>query len=344
MKNEITIQKNELSPHNPQFPVQYFKNNIETKLSKAEEIVGSIYKEVIKDSSLLSQVKDATEKGVRLVVDTSDEMLKAIDEGKIKLTTGKDGKTYAQLLRSDGKYDKKLPIKKETFSKGMNRTELANALQLKVLQQQIEEMSNQIYQLDLGIQEILKGQQNDRIGLYYSAISLLVESMDINDKHLQEALMVQGIRSLSDSIFQLTMKLRDDIRYLENKEYENIKGKKRIPLIEEKIQSINQTFAFIHQGMILKAGTYCKLNQMAAMATVLNEYSRFIENDIKVNAPMLSQFDVRDTGLETGLWKSRALLSFDAIDFSRQLNNENEENILYIGLEDKQNAKSKGMS
>mgnify|MGYP003309463758 CR=1 FL=1 len=35
--------------------------------------------------------------------------------------------------------------------------------------------------------------------------------------------MVQGIRSLSDSIFQLTMKLRDDIQYLENKEYDTVR-------------------------------------------------------------------------------------------------------------------------
>ena len=88
----------------------------------------------------------------------------------------KDGKTYAQLLRLDGKFDKKLPIKKEEFSKGLDTTELANTFQLIALQQQIEDVSNQIVQLDLGIQEILKDQQNDRIGLYYSAISLLVES------------------------------------------------------------------------------------------------------------------------------------------------------------------------
>lgn len=333
MKNKIN-KKNELNPYNPQFPVQYFKHNIESKLSNAEKVIDFIYKEVIRESSLLSQAKQATEKGFRFIVDTSEEMLKAIDEGKIKLTTSKDGKIYAQLLRSDGKYDKKLPIKKETFAKGIDSTELANALQLKVLQEQIVDISNQIFQLDLGIQEILKGQQNDRIGLYYSAISLLVESMAINDAHLREALIVQGIRSLSDSIFQLTLKLRDDIQYLENKEYEKVKGKKRIPLIEEKVQSISQTFAFIHQDMMIKAGAYCKLDEMGAMITVLNEYSRFIENDIKTKAPMLSQLDSNDNGLETGIWKSRALLSFDTIDFDSHLLNSGSEQVLYIGLEE----------
>lgn len=333
MKNELVNLKNELNPYDPEFPVQYFKNIVEVQINKAEETIKDIYNEAIKDTSLVAQAKKATEKGFRLVVDTSDEMLKAIEEGKIKLSTSKDGKTYAQLLRPDGKYDKKLPIKKESFSNGVDSVELANALQLKVLQQQIEEISNQIVQLDLGIQEIIKGQQNDRIGLYYSAISLLVESMTVSNGHLREALMVQGIRSLSDSIFQLTMKLRDDIQYLENRDYEKTKGKKRVPLIEEKIANISQTFAFIHQGMILKAGAYCKLGQTDAMTMVLSEYSRFIELDIKTKAPMLSQLDSNDTGLETGIWKSRALLSFDTIDFNHRLMNDGDEKILYIGLE-----------
>ena len=45
------------------------------------------------------------------------------------------------MLRVDGKYGSKLPIKKEVFRNGINPTQMASALQIQALQDQIRKKS-----------------------------------------------------------------------------------------------------------------------------------------------------------------------------------------------------------
>ena len=110
--------------------------------------------------------------------------------------------------------------------------------------------------------------------------------------------MAQSLRSLSDATFQLSLMLRDDIKYLVDGEYKNVKGK-RAELIEKKIQNIHHSFGFVHQSAMLRAGIYCEQNEIGAMATVLGEYSRFIEGLTKagiiINRKALSNMAIEDT-------------------------------------------------
>jgi len=59
------------------------------------------------------------EKGYRYVVDATESTLEAIDNGKIKLSTDKSGKMFAQIREANGQYGSKLPIKKELFRKAI---------------------------------------------------------------------------------------------------------------------------------------------------------------------------------------------------------------------------------
>ena len=60
----------------------------------------------------MAQIGKAADTGFRLVVDVSDETLRDIDRGDIKLTTDKMGNTFAQMRQSNGRYGEKLPIKR----------------------------------------------------------------------------------------------------------------------------------------------------------------------------------------------------------------------------------------
>jgi len=71
---------------------------------------------------------------------------------------------------------------------------------------------------------------------------------------------------------------------------------------------------------MLRAGIYCNESELSAMATVLNEYSYFIDCTVAKNANLLAQCDITDTGTEKGVWKSRAKLKLDVSEFYKQLN------------------------
>lgn len=288
-----------------------------------------MYEAVVQEAPALAQVQQSLKKGYRYVVDATESTIEAIDNGRIKLSTDKSGRMFAQIREANGRYGSKLPIKKELFRKGVDPVQMANALQMKALQAQIQIISDQISVIDQSVREILQGQQNDRIGLYYSGMALYLESRRIVDNEMKKALMAQSLRALSEATFQLTLTMQSDIQYLVNKKYKSAKGKS-VDLIDDRMRSINQSFVFIHQATILRAGIYCNQGELAAMSTVLDEYSRFIEKTVANNADLLAQCDTTDNGTDEGVWKSRRRLKLDVSDFVKQLNMS--EKTVYIGI------------
>ena len=319
----------ELSPYSATYPVELLSNGLKLKLVQAEHIAESVYRAVGKASPMVAQVREATKKGYKYVVDATESTLKAIDSGKIKLTTENSGKMYAQIREANGHYGSKLPIKKEVFAKGIDPVQMANALQMKALQDQVQQIANQIAVIDHSVREVIQGQQNDRIGLYYSGLSLYLEAQNINDPELKKALIAQSLRALSEARFQLGLTMQSDIKYLADGDYKIGKGKS-VALIDSHIDSINQSFAFIHQATMLRAGIYCNEGELTAMSTVLNEYSYFIDGTIAKNAGLLAQCDRTDSGTEKGIWKSRAKLKLDVSEFSKQLNAPDK--TIYLGV------------
>lgn len=282
----MSPELDELSPYDAAYPVELLSSGLKLKLAQAENVVENVYKAVAKASPMVAQVYEATKKGYRYVVDATESTLEAIESGKIKLTTGNTGKMYAQIRESNGHYGSKLPIKKDVFAKGFDPVKMANALQMKALQEQVQQIANQIAVIDHSVREVIQGQQNDRIGLYYSGLTLYLEARNVNDSEMKKALIAQSLRALSEATFQLGLTMQSDIKYLADGEFKIGKGKS-VGLIDSRMNSINQSFAFIHQATIFRAGIYCNEGELTAMSTVLNEYSHFIDGTVAKNAGLL---------------------------------------------------------
>ena len=312
-------ESDELSPYTTAYPVKLLSNGLKLKLSQAEIIVDNVYRAVAKASPIFAQVHEATKKGYKYVVNASEKTLEAIESGKIKLSTDKYGKMYAQVREASGRYGSKLDIRKEVFAKGIDPIQMANSLQMKALQEQVQQIADQIAIIDQSVREVIQGQQNDRIGLYYSGLTLYLEARNVVDPEMRKALIAQSLRALSEARFQLGLTMQSDIKYLADGEYKIGKGKS-VELIDSRINSINQSFSFIHQATMLRAGIYCSEGELTAMSTVLNEYSHFIDGTVAKNAGLLGQCDRTDNGTEKGIWKSRAKLKLDVSDFYKQIN------------------------
>lgn len=330
-----------VSPYDVSYPVALLSNGIKKELAQAQAVAQSIYRAVVKEMPTLTQVQQAMQKGCRYVVDAGESTIQAIESGALKLTQ-ENGRTYAQL-RVNGKYGTKLPIKKEVFRKGIDPTQMANALQMQALQDQIQAVTDQLVLIDGSVREVLQGQQNDRIGLYYSGLSLFLESRSVSDAGLRNALQAQALRALTESTFQLKLTMESDIRYLEQKEYEKAKGKRK-ELIVGHMNNINQSFAFIHQATMLRAGIYCDIGEHASMAHVLEEYSYFIDTVVAKNAGLLAQYDMHDDGTATGLWAGRSQLKLDTAELSKALSNPKKTLYLGIAMEESENEQEESLS
>ena len=78
--------KADVSPYDASFPVALLSNGLKNLMADAQIAVKEIYRTVEKQAPIITQVKQAFKKGCRYVVDMSEQTLKDIEEGKLKLT------------------------------------------------------------------------------------------------------------------------------------------------------------------------------------------------------------------------------------------------------------------
>ena len=326
MNQIVEFELKDLSVFDDNMPVEFLRDVIAFRLEQSNRVVSKIYDEVTKecDGQVLELPK---EDRVRFVMDIDDEKSKDILDGKIKLVT-ENGNTFAQL-RENGRYGKKLPVREEVYKDELGEFKLQYALQMKSLQDSLYLMNEKLSLIDENVRSVINGQQNDRIALYYSGASLFSESLCVSDQSLKRLLMAQSIKSLTESIFKLTLIMGEDIQFLKSGNY---KGNKRRchSIVCEKLDSIRQCYSILHKSSILKAAIYGFQGEMKASASVLLEYSNFIDEYIIKNKNLLVQLDPYDDGTDAGIWKSQVLLGNNVKNIAQKL--EIKDDVFYLDM------------
>ena len=328
------INMNYSQMENEYTPTKLLLEGISDSYKKAEDAAGHIFRQVSKASSDAAIAYQKNKKGVRYVLDLTDDALEKLETGKIKLTTENGGKTYAQYRQANGQYGSKVPVKRQAYGANVDPIQVANAMQLRAIQQQVEEMTEQVVALNQSVQDVLQGQQNDRIAQFFSGYSLYMEARLANNQQLRDMIVSQALKALSESTFQLMLELQTDIAYLSEGKYLESR-KKRVELIDERMKRIDQSFAYIYQSSMMRAAIYCLEGELPSMAKVLDDYSHFIDNTIAMNSQLLIELDKNDDGTDRGIWKNRAKLKLDVSPILKQLSEP--EKVIYLD-EVKENA------
>lgn len=301
----------DMSPYDDSLPVKLLEEAFAERYHESQKVTEKIWDDVLKDAAPGTLAPKQGSDNIRLVVDAGDNFLDDYKAGAVKLVQEK-GHIFAQI-RSNGRYGKKLPLKEEHYLDGPDALSIQNAMYLQAIGERLGDVAKQIETIDTNVKEVLIGQQNDRLGLYYSGVAMYLEASRIEEQSFRNQVIGQSVKTLSDAIFQLTLSLKADIRYLADKQYNSDK-KRAYDLLKDKMASIDRAFMAIHQSTIMKVGIYLKQGEIGAAIAVLQEYERFITGTIVRNASMLSQCDTRDSGKEDGVWKTRARLRLDMKD------------------------------
>ncbi|MBR4896231.1 MAG: hypothetical protein IKZ41_07375 [Clostridia bacterium] len=262
------------------------------------------------DQSILSSIKEAisntinkgsSENETDYIVQISDDLKDSIHNGDIKLVTNSDGEIFAQLLNSDGKYGQKLSIKEELRNKDISSQAAEHALQMEAIRIQLERIVDSIEQLENSVSRVIDGQQNDRIALYYSGLSLYIEAQSVQEPTLRYHLLAQAIHSFNEAAAKMIQEIRSDIEYLSNRLY--LKAKKGMrDSIDSKITHIRQCSDAVYRISFTKAYMYYENNEVQALLSSLDQYKRFIEKMISPHLGMLSELDKNDMLFDTGAW------------------------------------------
>lgn len=284
-----------LSLFDEQFSIDDFDKSIHTGsdasksvLSKARNAVGKAYSELEDDDAYHYEVS------------MTDELKKAINSGEVSLVTGKDGLVYAQLRGDKGRFGKPLPIEKHFEEQGLTVEQIELAIQMDAIRAQLESMIETLKTIEGRVTEVIQGQHNDRIGLFYSGLSLYAESQRITNDSLRTLTQANALKALSDANSQVIQEIRTSIEYLVTEQY---KGSKDITKeIDERLSSINKCYDVVYRSSFLKSTIYYERGEIEAMLTSLDEYGRFIQKLIIPYAEILSELDENEKFIEKGTW------------------------------------------
>lgn len=295
IKQSTPMIADALSLFDEQFSISDLQEAIESEESSSDSIKAAVRKAVKKAADQTSD-----EDKSRYVVDLDDGIKDAIDSGEIKLDTNASGEIFAQLRDDKGHYGKKLPIKEELIEQGVSVEAVELALQMDVIRDQLKEIISALSSIEGRVTEVLQGQHNDRLGLFYSGLSLYIEARSINDMVLRRQVTAQALKSLSDANSQMIQELRTSVEYLISEQYK--KSKKITDKIDEQLSIIHQCYDIVYRASFLKAAIYHENGEIPAMLTAIDEYGRFVEKLIVPYAGKLSELDRHNQFIEKGTW------------------------------------------
>ena len=297
-----------------QFSLKAFEEKIDKRSDESNKIINEVERVVSSKEN---------NDDIKLVVDLTDEMKEAYKNGELKLDVSKDGKKMYAQIKENGKYGSKLSISEELENKDISIDDVTFAAELSSIKEQLKEMTNMLEDIEGYVFDTLNGLHNDRIGLFYSGLSIYVEALQVNDLNLKTLLISQSIKSLSDAQSQMIQELKYDINYLVNHEYKHENNRHKI--IGEKMNNIHKCYEVIHRAAVLKAMIYFDNRQLQSTFMVFEEYARFINTLIKPNADFLIECDSREDKLINGIWKRRS----NFLDKCKEVNNIINSNTLY---------------
>lgn len=284
-----------LSIFDEQFSIDAFDKSVQTGSDASKSVLSKVRHAVRKAYSEIGDNDDYHYK-----VSMTDELKKAIDSGEVSLITGKDGLVYAQLRGDKGRFGKPLPIEKHLEEQGLTVEQIKLAMQVDAIRAQLESMIEMLKTIEGRVTEVIQGQQNDRIGLFYSGLSLYAESQRITNDSLRTLIQANALKALSDANSQVIQEIRTNIEYLVTEQYN---GSKDITKeIDERLSSINKCYDVVYRSTFLKSTIYYEHGEIETMLTCLDEYGRFIQKLIIPYAGILSELDKNEKFIEKGTW------------------------------------------
>lgn len=304
--------------------------------------------EVISESTLslaraaVQRAFDIDASNENYIVDMDDGLKESIESGAVELVTSKTGEIYAQLRNANGQFGKSIPIKKELAEEGVTVDALQMALQIEAIKVQLQMIIDSMREIENRVIDVAQGQRNDRIGLFYSGLSLYVEARSIRDDTLRKQVVAQALQSVSNANSQMIQDIRTSVEYLLTEQYRN--SKKMTQKIDEHLTIINQCYDIVYRASFLKAAIYQESGEIEAMLTAIEEYGRFVEKMIVPYVGKLSELDKKDKFIDKGTWGTISHSLAGCKELRQQIC-ENNTYFLSMGkAQDDERQKKKGMS
>ena len=206
-------QKNELSKND---------NNNELALNRGETFEIDITKsdsfecakivgEVLSTTNSFSALKDVINPETNYIIDMPVEIRKGLESGKYWLTKKKKGTLMAQVKHMvNGKTEilTNLDIKEDKIPSSQSLTNMTNIAYQQAMQQQLSNMQEKLGEIQVIVDEIEKGQKDDRIGEILGGKINLKTTLAMKNETNRN----QQLNNIANNLFTSTGKMQKIIK------------------------------------------------------------------------------------------------------------------------------------
>lgn len=223
----------------------------------------------------------------------TDEQKAKIAEGALKIMTRKDdGALLATLVDSKGKVRFHIPLKE---IKGF--PELSNALTSYAMQMQLVQIIEQIQTVQQAIEDVRKGQENDRLATAYSCKQKLLQAMVIKNPQLKTMALLRIISDAEDSRNLLMQSQNANITFIQNQP-ESFFGKLISGAEPEKINltinEIRENLCAVNMVSLAEVIAYQQLDEFEAAQISLQYYADYIKQTYLNKKGLVERLDMLD--------------------------------------------------
>ncbi len=225
----------------------YFKPNgfIKPIIERIIDNSNKIEKMLYTCPAFIEVVKSTIPSEMYKVVLSGEEKLK-LATGSVKLMTTSDGKLLANLINTKtGKIISNVKLDKISLTPELNNAIINYSNQI-----QLAQIAEDIRYVQLAVEEVREGQENDRLAIAYSCKQKLLQAMQIEDHNLKKIALLNLVSSAEDNRNKLMLSQASNVKLLKEQpkdfwgkffkgEKEDLKKDKRIAELRENMNALN---------------------------------------------------------------------------------------------------------
>lgn len=224
----------------------------------------------------------------------SNEQKEQLKKGALKLMTKKDGSLMANLV--DPKTKK---IVSTIDLKSVKVTpELTKAMTDYSTQMQMAQIAEEIQYVQMAVEEVRKGLENDRLAMAYSCKQKLLQAMAIKDKKLRTMALMNLVSSAEDSRNLLMLSQNVNVQLLKD-EPESVWGKimggSTPQKIEQRMEEIRESLCAVNMVSFAEAMAYQEMGETESARLSLQYYSDYVQKTYLELPGFVQRLDMLDS-------------------------------------------------
>lgn len=223
----------------------------------------------------------------------SNEQKDKLASGALKLMTKKDGSLMANLINPK---TKKI-ISTVDLQSIKTSPQMSQAMTNYATQIQMAQIAEEIQYVQLAIEEVRQGQENDRLAIAYSCQQKLLQAMAIKDKKIRTAALLSLASDAEDARNSLMLSQNVNVMFIKD-EPEDFFGKllsgSKQEKVKQRMNEIRESLCVVNMLSFVEAVAYQEMGEMEAAELSLQYYVDYIQRTYLETKGFVERLDMID--------------------------------------------------